>query len=134
MSNRLPDIWTDKLQTRGQYRINKFVFSIQSSLLLTLLNQMPTTSGCVKTSGKVAYVPQEAWIFSGSFRENILFGCPMNQQKYDETLATCALFTVGTCTDCDINEDAQILRIINIDTLCCLGYRSDAQWRLVSSW
>jgi ATP-binding cassette subfamily C (CFTR/MRP) protein 2 len=36
--------------------------------------------------GKFAYVSQTAWIQTGSVRDNILFGSPMDAQKYQETL------------------------------------------------
>jgi len=32
--------------------------------------------------GKVAYASQEAWIFSGTIRENILCGAEYNEQRY----------------------------------------------------
>lgn len=35
---------------------------------------MHITEGEVYVRGKVAYVPQQAWIFNSSLRENILFG------------------------------------------------------------
>ena len=41
--------------------------------------------------GRVSYTSQEAWIFSATLRENILFGKPYNQQRYNTVLETCAL-------------------------------------------
>jgi len=45
----------------------------------------------VCVAGSTAYVPQGAWIQSGTIEENILFGLPMDRQRYRETLRVCAL-------------------------------------------
>jgi len=45
----------------------------------------------VKVSGSSAYVPQTAWIQSGNIEENILFGSPMDKQKYKCVLHACSL-------------------------------------------
>ena len=34
--------------------------------------------------GEIAYVPQQAWIFHGTVRDNITFGMPFDQQKFDK--------------------------------------------------
>lgn len=36
--------------------------------------------------GKVAYVPQQAWILNASIRKNILFTKPFKNKKYEEIL------------------------------------------------
>ena len=41
--------------------------------------------------GKTAYVSQTAWIQTGSVRENILFGSPMDSHRYQETIEMCSL-------------------------------------------
>lgn len=41
--------------------------------------------------GKVAYVPQQAWILNASIRKNILFTKPFKNKKYEEVLKACAL-------------------------------------------
>lgn len=41
--------------------------------------------------GTIAYVSQSAWIQSGSIRENILFGSPMDSERYRDTLERCSL-------------------------------------------
>jgi ATP-binding cassette subfamily C (CFTR/MRP) protein 2 len=38
-------------------------------------------------------VAQQAWIQSGTIQENILFGLPMNNLKYQRTVSKCALRT-----------------------------------------
>ena len=52
--------------------------NMQTSLLMTVLGEMPVTFGKVMTFGSVAYVPQEAWVISDTVRQNILFGAPRN--------------------------------------------------------
>ena len=55
---------------------------------------MPIVSGTITRSGTVAYVSQEAWIFSGPLRENVLFGMDMDVGRYEEAIGTCALVQV----------------------------------------
>ncbi|KAF4592006.1 ABC transporter, transmembrane domain, type 1 [Ophiocordyceps camponoti-floridani] len=42
-------------------------------------------------AGSVAYVGQSPWLESASFRDNILFGLPLLQDRYDKVLDACAL-------------------------------------------
>ena len=39
----------------------------------------------------MAIVPQRAWIFNGTVRENILFGRPFLPELYQKTVEVCAL-------------------------------------------
>ena len=41
--------------------------------------------------GSVAHIPQEAWIFHDTLRENVLFGLPYDPNKYERVIAACAL-------------------------------------------
>ena len=41
--------------------------------------------------GSFAYVPQQAWIVHNSLRENIIFGKPFSQRKYQKIIKACAL-------------------------------------------
>jgi ABC-type multidrug transport system fused ATPase/permease subunit len=45
----------------------------------------------VAVSGSVAYVSQTSWIQSGTVRDNILFGKPMNGEDYERAVKCCAL-------------------------------------------
>ncbi|KAM5298031.1 ATP-binding cassette sub-family C member 12-like isoform 2-T2 [Glossophaga mutica] len=67
------------------------VGSGKSSLIAALLGQMQLQHGVVAVSGTLAYVSQQAWIFHGSVRENILFGAKYNHQRYQHTVRVCAL-------------------------------------------
>ncbi|KAJ4953829.1 hypothetical protein NE237_030661 [Protea cynaroides] len=67
------------------------VGSGKSSLLSCVLGEIPKLSGMVTIRGTKAYVPQSAWILSGTVRENILFGNPYDSAKYERTIKACAL-------------------------------------------
>ena len=40
---------------------------------------------------QVAYVPQSAFIYNASVRDNILFGLPFQQERYDQAIAAAAV-------------------------------------------
>ncbi|CAN6336516.1 unnamed protein product [Urochloa humidicola] len=63
----------------------------KSSLLCAMLGEIPRMSGSVSVSGSVAYVAQTSWIQSGTVRDNVLFGKPMNNQEYEKAIRCCAL-------------------------------------------
>lgn len=67
------------------------VGSGKSTLLLAMIGDVHKASGVVKVAGEVAYVPQNAWIFNGTVRENILFGREFDAKWYEETIEACAL-------------------------------------------
>lgn len=67
------------------------VGSGKSSLICAMLGEMDKISGRVNTVGKVAYVPQQAWIQNATLQDNILFGRPMDRKRYDQVLQACAL-------------------------------------------
>ena len=45
----------------------------------------------ISLNGKVAYVSQTAWILNRSMRENILFGLPYIESRYNRVIDTCCL-------------------------------------------
>ena len=63
----------------------------KSSLLTTILGELPLSNGAISYQGKMAYVPQLPWVFSGTIRENILFGLPFNQEKFQRVIEVCGL-------------------------------------------
>lgn len=67
------------------------VGSGKSALLYTILGEIPKISGDVQVYGSVAYVTQTAWIQSGTVRDNILFGKPMDKIQYKKAIKACAL-------------------------------------------
>ena len=67
------------------------VGSGKTSILSALLGEMNKTSGQVDISGTMAYVPQTAWIFNATLKENILFGRDYNEKLYEQIVEACAL-------------------------------------------
>ncbi|KAK8457009.1 hypothetical protein SEVIR_3G114300v4 [Setaria viridis] len=63
----------------------------KSSLLCAMLGEIPRMSGSVSVSGSIAYVSQTSWIQSGTVRDNVLFGKPMNNEEYEKAIRCCAL-------------------------------------------
>ena len=39
---------------------------------------LPREAGRIEVHGKIAYVPQESWLFHGTLRDNIIFGEPFD--------------------------------------------------------
>lgn len=58
------------------------VGSGKSSVLATLFRQISRVKGTVRVGGRLAYVPQTAWIMNETLRENVLLGLPMDEERY----------------------------------------------------
>ncbi|ORZ36243.1 P-loop containing nucleoside triphosphate hydrolase protein, partial [Catenaria anguillulae PL171] len=63
----------------------------KTSLLHGILGEMHKTAGSVQINGSVAYVPQSAWIFNGTVRDNILLNNAFDDKWYNKVLEACAL-------------------------------------------
>ncbi|XP_041637493.1 multidrug resistance-associated protein 4 [Cheilinus undulatus] len=63
----------------------------KSSLLSSILGELPDEKGVLKVRGQLTYAAQQPWVFPGTIRSNILFGKPLNQQKYEKVIRACAL-------------------------------------------
>lgn len=63
----------------------------KSSLLSALLGEMEKESGQTIIRGSVAYAGQQAWIQNATVKDNILFGKPLDQQRYNKAVQACAL-------------------------------------------
>ncbi|RXN01832.1 Multidrug resistance-associated protein 9 [Acipenser ruthenus] len=55
------------------------------------LLQMNLLRGSVAVDGMFAYVSQQAWIFHGTVRDNILMGEDFDEKRYSEVVSTCSL-------------------------------------------
>ncbi|XP_040091302.1 multidrug resistance-associated protein 4-like, partial [Oryx dammah] len=71
----------------------------KSSLLCTVLGELPPSQGKVSVHGRIAYVSQQPWVFPGTVKSNILFGKKYEEERYEKVIKTCAL-----------EEDLQLLR------------------------
>lgn len=67
------------------------VGSGKSTLLAAIAGEVIQSSGDIVCSGTIAYVSQTAWVFSGTLRENVLFGEPYDEKKYTDVIEACAL-------------------------------------------
>ncbi|XP_060582248.1 ATP-binding cassette sub-family C member 4-like isoform X3 [Ruditapes philippinarum] len=63
----------------------------KSSLLMSVLKELPLLKGNIELKGRIAYVSQQPWVFSASLRQNIIFGNKYEKLKYDRILKACAL-------------------------------------------
>ncbi|KAL5477508.1 hypothetical protein EMCRGX_G024318 [Ephydatia muelleri] len=64
----------------------------KSTLLQCLLGELKPLDGTVDVSGgRVSYASQDPWVFSGTLRENILFGSCFDSEWYTEVIEACAL-------------------------------------------
>ena len=69
----------------------------KSSLLLSILGDIKPSCGKIIKHGKVAYTPQVSWIFSGTIRENILFGSSFEPIRYLKVVTACQLLSDLEC-------------------------------------
>ncbi|XP_048361642.1 ATP-binding cassette sub-family C member 2 [Sphaerodactylus townsendi] len=67
------------------------VGSGKSSLLSAMLGEMENIKGHINIEGSIAYVPQQAWIQNATLKDNILFGSPFDEARYQQVLEACAL-------------------------------------------
>ncbi|XP_041645026.1 canalicular multispecific organic anion transporter 1 [Cheilinus undulatus] len=67
------------------------VGSGKSSLISALLGEMYCKEGFVNIQGSLAFVPQQAWIQNATLKDNILFGSPHEDRRFEEVIQACAL-------------------------------------------
>ncbi|KAJ8753048.1 hypothetical protein K2173_011816 [Erythroxylum novogranatense] len=67
------------------------VGSGKSTLVAAVFGEVPNTQGTIQVNGRIAYVSQSAWIQSGTIQYNVIFGSPMDNQRYQNTLERCSL-------------------------------------------
>ncbi|KAL3501061.1 hypothetical protein ACH5RR_035510 [Cinchona calisaya] len=85
---------SDKIRIMKGYKvvICGSVGSGKSSLLYSILGEIPRSSGAsIKTFGTKAFVPQSAWIQTGTIKDNVLFGKEMKKAYYEDVIRGCAL-------------------------------------------
>jgi ABC-type multidrug transport system fused ATPase/permease subunit len=63
----------------------------KSTLLLGILGETYLEGGRVTRPDDVAYASQSSWLQNESIKENILFGSPMDQTRYDRIIEACCL-------------------------------------------
>ena len=89
------------------------VGSGKSTLLSAISGELQDSSGTISSDGTLVYVPQLAWVFSGTIRENILFGEPYDEAKYTRIVDACTLKEdIQQFPDCDqtiVGERGEVL-------------------------
>lgn len=63
----------------------------KSSLINVILGELAISSGQMELKGRISLATQEPWLFSGSVKQNILFGEEYNEERYDKVVQCCAL-------------------------------------------
>ncbi|KAI5307223.1 hypothetical protein KEM56_002596 [Ascosphaera pollenicola] len=63
----------------------------KTSLLSALAGDMRMTKGSARMNATRAYCPQYAWIQNATVKENILFGKPYDEERYNKVIEACAL-------------------------------------------
>lgn len=67
------------------------VGSGKTTLLEVILKELPLVDGDLNVTGSVSYAAQQAWIFEGSVKRNILFTEELDDKRYRNVLHVCAL-------------------------------------------
>lgn len=67
------------------------VGSGKTTLLHSLMEETTLKTGSIDISGTVAYVEQEPFIFSGSIKDNILFGKVWDEALFDKAIEAASL-------------------------------------------
>lgn len=69
----------------------------KTTFLNTIIGEATVLDGSYGKSGEVSYAPQNAFIISGTIRENILFGLEYDEERYWQVIHSCHLID-------DLNE------------------------------
>ena len=84
------------------------VGSGKTSLLMTILGEIPISSGNISCIGKMAFVSQTPWVYSGTVRDNIVFGKEFHEQNYMKVIEVCDLQKdIASFTKRDLTEIGQ---------------------------
>ena len=88
--NTLHDV-NVQIEAGKLYAIVGSVGAGKSSFLQLILRELQQSYGEIRVNGSVSYASQEAWLFAGTVRNNILFGQPYDKEKYNNIVRVCAL-------------------------------------------
>lgn len=93
---------------------------------------------CIKLQGSIAYVAQQAWIQNATVKDNILFGKPLNQCTYLDTIKNCELvsdFDVlpgGDMTE--IGEKVIPQQVPKLCEICAWWWSNWISHNIVTEW
>ena len=60
-------------------------------MVSAVLGELEKKSGRINVNGRIAYVPQQAWMQNASVKDNVLFGKHMDEKSYNNVIDACAL-------------------------------------------
>ena len=63
----------------------------QTTILRCLIEDLKPLEGTVEVSGCISYACQDPWLFSGTLRDNVLFGLPYDPTWYSTVIEACAM-------------------------------------------
>lgn len=63
----------------------------KSTLLSILIGELELDAGQLLVNGRISYAAQEAWLFEGSIRNNIVFVDEYDEKRYLDVVRVCAL-------------------------------------------
>ncbi|KAG0354615.1 Canalicular multispecific organic anion transporter 2, partial [Mortierella sp. AD032] len=69
----------------------------KTSLFSAMIGDMYKWRGHIKMSGRIAYIPQQAWIVNATLQDNVTFGAPFEKNKYERII-----FASGLKPDIDM--------------------------------
>ncbi|KAK5801853.1 ABC transporter type 1, transmembrane domain-containing protein [Linnemannia elongata] len=58
----------------------------KTSLFGAMIGDMYKWKGTIRMSGRIAYVPQQAWIVNATLQDNVTFGAPFDKNKYERII------------------------------------------------
>ena len=62
---------------------------------MATMNELFIKSGNIELNGIIGYAAQQAWVFSGTVRQNIIFGRDYDKTLYEKVVYACALKPVS---------------------------------------
>ncbi len=83
---------------------------------MSILNEMHVVHGTKSVNGTISYVPQDAWVLSATFRENIVMGGDFDAERYRQAVESSALVQV--------HFNLKLFKVINkwtISHMLCTG-------------
>lgn len=116
----LNGVCCDREYDLADIELNYITFSYEGTQLVTItgppqtgagtslvfdaiLKEVPLTRGRIVQEGTLAYVGQKPWIFSGTVRENILFGEPYSEGRFLAVVKACRIDeTIGVLPNGDM--------------------------------
>lgn len=60
-------------------------------MLKLILGELPPKRGEIAVYGRISYASQEPWLFTGSVRDNIIFGEEYHEERYRRVVDVCQL-------------------------------------------